>query len=81
MHSSETPASTPADAKPAPEPGERIMKYFKFEHLKDPLRSVSEKFAELAHWIVANVPPGPERTVSLRKLMESKDAGVRARMD
>ena len=35
-------------------------------------------FAQLAEQVVALVPAGPERTVSLRKLLETKDAAVRA---
>ena len=32
----------------------------------------------LAFTIEGTVPPGPERTVALRKLLEAKDAAVRA---
>ena len=32
----------------------------------------------MAHQLVEIVPEGPERTVSLRKLLEAKDAAVRA---
>ena len=39
---------------------------------------VSKPFAELAERVVALVPAEPERTVSLRKLLEAKDAAVRA---
>jgi hypothetical protein len=39
---------------------------------------LSVPFFNLAHWIAANIPSGPERTVALRKLLEAKDAAVRA---
>lgn len=57
---------------------ERMMKWFEYEHLPEHLGMVSSKFYELACEIVALVDAGPERTVALRKLLESKDAAVRA---
>ena len=40
------------------------------------LRSIDE----LAATVVAECEGGPERTVSLRKLLEAKDAAVRAKL-
>ena len=57
-----------------------LLRYFEFEHLRDDLRPVSQKFHELAAWIVAELPRNAERTVALRKLLEAKDAAVRARL-
>ena len=57
---------------------ERILKFFAYDHLREDLKGVSRPFAELAQQVVAPVPAGPERTVSLRKLLEAKDAAVRA---
>lgn len=57
---------------------EQILKFFKFDHLSDKLKDVSMPFHALAHGIVANIPRSAERTVALRKLLESKDAAVRA---
>lgn len=57
---------------------ERMMKWFEFEHLPEHLKVVSSQFYEVACSICALVQPGPERTVSLRKLLEAKDAAVRA---
>jgi hypothetical protein len=54
------------------------MQYFKYEHLPEHLQKVSKKFAELADYIVENTPRCAERTVALRKLLEGKDAAVRA---
>jgi hypothetical protein len=59
-------------------PEELMLKWFTFEHLPEHLRAVSAQFYEVAHSICALVEPGPERTVSLRKLLEAKDAAVRA---
>ncbi|MYR57785.1 hypothetical protein GTY54_16615 [Streptomyces sp. SID625] len=58
-----------------------ILQYFEFGHLPAPLRAVSEPFSELAHQLAENLPAGPERTVALRKFLESKDAAVRAALD
>jgi hypothetical protein len=62
----------------APAAPDYMLKLFAYVHLPDRLKRVSEPFAQLAHDIAASVPPGPERTVCLRKLLEAKDACVRA---
>lgn len=58
-----------------------IMKYFKYEHLSEPLQKVSRPFCQFAISLEENLPPGPEKSVALRKLLESKDAAVRAALD
>lgn len=65
------------DKRPDMEP-EHILQFFAYEHLPAHLQSVSKPFGELAVGIVASLPDNPERTVALRKLLESKDAAVRA---
>jgi hypothetical protein len=57
---------------------EHIMQFFVYDHLPQPLQVISKPFAETATWIVDTIPRNPERTVALRKLLESKDAAVRA---
>lgn len=57
---------------------DRMMKWFAFAHLPDHLKAVSQPFGELAERVVETIEPGPERTVALRKLLEAKDAAVRA---
>lgn len=57
---------------------DRMLKWFAYGHLPADLQQVSSAFCVLAHGIVADVPEGPERTVALRKLLEAKDAAVRA---
>jgi len=57
---------------------ERLLKWFEYKHLPDHLQGASEPFCELAVKIVDGIDPGPERTVALRKLLEAKDAAVRA---
>jgi hypothetical protein len=60
---------------PSPEP---ILQFFEFAHLPEELRAVSAPFGVLAKQVVENLPRNPERTVALRKLLEAKDAAVRA---
>ena len=64
-----------AEAAPPPD---HIMQFFAHEHLPPKLRAVSEPFSALAHLVVSTLPRNPERTVALRKLLEAKDAAVRA---
>lgn len=63
-----------------PQP-ERMLRWFKYDHLPAQLQAVSKPFGELAEHLVYTLTPGPERTVALRKLLESKDAAVRAALD
>lgn len=57
---------------------ECMLKWFVFEHLPEAHQKLSERFYTLAHRLVETLEPGPERTVALRKLLEAKDAAVRA---
>lgn len=59
---------------------EHILQFFAFAHLPADLKQVSGPFAQMAHWIVEVMPRNPERTVALRKLLEAKDAAVRAKL-
>jgi hypothetical protein len=59
---------------------ERMLKWFAYEHLPDSLKAVSRPFSELADVVIALCDSGPERTMALRKLLEAKDAAVRARL-
>lgn len=80
------PENPPGDPKPTP-PGvdttnalDHIMQFFAYDHLPAALQDVSIPFANLAGYIVNHVPRNPERTVALRKLLEAKDAAVRAKL-
>ena len=57
---------------------EHILQFFAYEHLPTHLQTVSQNFHTLANHIVDNIPRNPERTVALRKILEAKDAAVRA---
>lgn len=55
-----------------------ILQFFAFGHLPSLLADVSFTFARQALALAESVPANAERTVALRKLLESKDAAVRA---
>jgi hypothetical protein len=57
---------------------EPIMQFFAYAHLPEKLQAISKPFCELAMWVEATLPRNAERTVTLRKLLEAKDAAVRA---
>jgi len=80
------PPENPQTDKP-PEPpaadaatSEHIMQFFAYDHLPDRLQEVAAPFAALAKGLVQALPRNPERTVALRKLLEAKDAAVRAKL-
>lgn len=61
-------------------PEERMMKWFAYAHLPEKLQATSMAFHDLAKLLITAIEPGPERTVALRKLLEAKDAAVRAKL-
>lgn len=61
---------------------EPMLRHFRFAHLRsEKMRSMSRVFTESALAIVRTVPGSAERTVALRKLVESKDCAVRCVID
>lgn len=60
---------------------ERMLRWFEFSHLPEKLQAVSRPFGELAVSVCQSIASGPERTVALRKLLEAKDAAVRAALN
>ena len=55
-----------------------ILRFFTFGHLPPHLQLVSQPYHALAMTLDEELPDGPEKSVALRKLLESKDAAVRA---
>ena len=55
-----------------------MLQFFAYEHLPAAMQAASRPFCELAQHVVVTLPRNPERTVALRKLLESKDCAVRA---
>lgn len=68
----------PAHQEKSKDAPEHIMQFFAYAHLPDFLQKVSAPFGDLASVIIQVCPRNPERTVALRKLLEAKDAAVRA---
>lgn len=60
------------------DPIDPIFQFFAYAHLPERLQLISQPFCELAQRVVDTLPRNPERTVTLRKLLEAKDAAVRA---
>lgn len=59
---------------------DRMLKWFEYAHLPEHLQEISQPFCELATRLCDVTDAGPERTVALRKLLEAKDAAVRAKL-
>lgn len=57
---------------------EHILQFFDFGHLPPHLQEISAPFCALAEVVAASLPRNAERSVALRKLLEAKDAAVRA---
>ena len=58
-----------------------ILRYFDTEHLSPALREIADPFRALAEHIDGSLLPGAETSTALRKLLEAKDAAVRAALD
>lgn len=57
-----------------------IMKYFAYQHLPAHLQDVSKPIGDLATLMDETLPDGAEKSAGLRKLLEAKDALVRAKI-
>jgi len=57
-----------------------ILHFFHYAHLPAKLQATSRNFFLLAANLVTTLPRNAERTVALRKLLEAKDAAVRANL-
>lgn len=55
-----------------------ILEFFTYSHLPPHLQLVSKPFCDLAHRLHAAFMPSAELSTALRKLLEAKDATVRA---
>lgn len=66
------------DAAIADEP---LMRWFRYDHLRPELQKMPAFYSSLARTVCVQLPRSPERTVALRKLLESKDAATRCAVD
>lgn len=57
----------------------QVLKWFKYQHLPPALQEISRGYCELAFAEARRIPvSNAETAVALRKLLEAKDAAVRA---
>jgi hypothetical protein len=59
---------------------DRMIQFFAYGHLPEHLKEISKPFSDMALNICDTLPPNPERTAGLRKLLEAKDCIVRAKL-
>lgn len=57
-----------------------ILQFFHYKHLPAQIQETSYRFFDLARDLIGTLPRNAERTVALRKLLEAKDAAVRANL-
>ncbi|RXX56090.1 hypothetical protein DD601_14830 [Enterobacter cloacae] len=57
-----------------------IIKYFAYQHLPEHQQEVSKPISVLAALMDETLPDGAEKSAGLRKLLEVKDALVRAKV-
>ena len=55
-----------------------VLQFFSYAHLPLKMQAVSKQFHDLAHMLASTIPGNQELIVALRKLLEGKDAAVRA---
>jgi hypothetical protein len=60
---------------------EPLLRWFASSHLPPHLSAASAPFGELAARLIELLEPSAERTVALRRLLEAKDAAVRAAIE
>lgn len=55
-----------------------ILRFFKYDHLPEKLQTISKPFGDLARHLATTLAPSRELDKALDRLLESKDAAVRA---
>jgi hypothetical protein len=57
---------------------EPLLQFFVYNHLRLELQDIARPFADLAYRLVETIPANPQRGQALTRLLEAKDAAVRA---
>lgn len=57
---------------------ERMLKWFDLNELPESFKVTGSFYWDAACQLCATIQAGPERTVALRKLLESREAAIRA---
>lgn len=60
------------------DPSESLMKHFDFDSLPNKYAEAVKMHKMAATHLLKTLPPGSEKTVAIRKLLESRDAALRA---
>jgi len=61
---------------------EQMMLWFLYDpYNSTSINPVTDVYYDTAVWINENIAKGNERTVALRKLLESRDAAIRAQIN
>ena len=55
-----------------------VLRHFEYKHLPKGLQAISKPFHDLAHDLSTRNPDNVEMILALHKLLEAKDAFVRA---
>ena len=55
----------------------QVFQFFAYDHLPEPLSTISAMMYQGAYNMILSLPDGPELTVGLRKLLEAKDCFIR----
>ncbi len=56
------------------------LRFFDYRHLPEHLQQISRPYHALAELVIELTPDSEEQSFALRKLLESKDCAVRARL-
>lgn len=56
----------------------QFLQFFRTDALPYAAKPIGKQFFELARLCIDTLPPNPESTVAMRKLMEARDCAVRA---
>lgn len=78
MTTNQETTTTPADAPEIHPAHQEILQFFAYEHLPEALQGISKPFGDLANTMARTCKNSREASVALRKLLEAKDAAVRA---
>lgn len=66
------------DTKPDGTKQSTIVQFFAYEDVEEHLQEVAKEFYFMAEYLDRILPTSAEKSVTLRKLLESKDSAVRA---
>ena len=59
---------------------EPLIRFFFYKHMPAPFQDLMKPYFDLARHIIQTTPVNEERTIALRKLLESQDSSLRAHL-